>query len=128
MEWHGGEPHFRVDRHPKHHSLCKGDLPWREFSVENAHYNFKTGGYSCFVTSPISEDTAFSIDYGGGKIWDRYESEVGNRFSTYRRLDGELDGLVEKIVQEQFPHKVNLIHGTLEAGDDVSRPYLGYAF
>lgn len=101
-------------------AYVKETYPGANFSVENAHYNFKTGGYSCFVTSPISEDTAFSIDYGGGKIWDRYESEVGNRFSTYRRLDGELDGLVEKIVQEQFPHKVNLVIGTLEAGEDMS--------
>ena len=46
-------------------AYVKETYPGANFSVENAHYNFKTGGYSCFVTSPISEDTAFSIDYAG---------------------------------------------------------------
>lgn len=94
--------------------------PGQGLSVRSAHYNFKIGGYSCLITSPTSQDTTFSIHYGGGTIRDEYEWEVGNRFSTYRRLDRELDQLVEDIIAKKFPHKVNLVTGTLKSGEDMS--------
>ncbi len=102
-------------------AYVKETYPNAGFAVAKAHYNFKTGGYSCFVTSPTSEDTAFSVEYHRGKIRDDYEYEVANCFSTYRRLDRELDSLVEKIVGEQFPHKVNLLLGSMRGEEDMSR-------
>lgn len=60
--------------------------------IQDCSYSFKEGAYRVFVQSQNSRDTAFAV-YGnsfGTILYDNYENEVANHFTTWRRLDEEL--------------------------------------
>ncbi len=60
-----------------------------------------------FVQSPISEDTAFSIfiDGFGNVLRDKYDYEVANNFTTYRRLEGELREIGSDLIRTKLNYK-----------------------
>lgn len=85
--------------------------------VNKATYNFKDSSYGCFVHSPTSEDTVFRVSVRKGRIEDDYPYEVGNKFTTLRRLEDALDKEVEEVIKAGFPYPIRLIGGKLQ--DDI---------
>lgn len=93
--------------------------PGDSFTVEKAKYNFKFQEYFCIVSSPTSADTVFSVSLRKNRIEDNYESEVQNRFTTFRRLSDLLDQQVEDVVKRDFPYEIDMVIGSF-AGDGDS--------
>lgn len=85
--------------------------PMLDLELTEVKYNFKNSAYGCYAQSRISEDTKFYIGYSHGKVSDDYEFEVANSFTTYRRLSGEFNDLVTKIIEKEYPHETTLIIG-----------------
>ena len=94
--------------------------PNMDLTVGKATYNFKNGEYFCMLQSSTSKDTAFSIGYKSGKLNDRYQSEVANRFTTYRRLSDELNKNIERIIAEEFPYETEMVIGDFSKADQES--------
>lgn len=71
-----------------------------DLKIEKCAYNFKFGLYIVVVQSSISKDTTFSVNVGsfGNVLEDNYESEVANNFTTFRRLDKELEEIANNII------------------------------
>lgn len=65
--------------------------PSTGFVLEEVGYSFKDGGYYALVTSPSSEDSAFTLtfDHWGKLRWDNYEDRVVHRENTAHRVDME---------------------------------------
>ena len=78
--------------------------------ITDFNFNFKTGGYYANCQSTSSRDTVFSInvDSFGNIGYDTYESEVLERYSTFRRLDSELRHIGDAMFRENLDH--NVVH------------------
>lgn len=69
-------------------------------TIQHSAYNFKFSSYFVFTQSETSKDTAFSIyvDSFGNVLYDDYEYEVANNFTTFRRLDEELSQIAHEVI------------------------------
>ena len=76
--------------------------PGTDFVLDQVGYSFKDGGYYAHVTSPSSEDSAFTLafDHWGKFRWDSYEDRVVHRENTARRVDLEYRQLAEKVLSQ----------------------------
>ena len=83
--------------------------PDLDLNVPKATYNFKFSEYTSIVESKTSEDTRFAVRYRKGRIIDSFRYEVGNSFTTYRRLQKEFDGIIEDIIAKDFPTPTSLV-------------------
>ncbi|WNS45290.1 hypothetical protein [Paenibacillus sp. MMS20-IR301] len=79
--------------------------------VQKTSYNFKFSSYIVLVQSDVSKDTAFNIsaDSFGKVIRDDYEFEVANYFTTFRRLDSELQGIAIAIIGGKLDYDFDYI-------------------
>jgi hypothetical protein len=82
--------------------------PDMDLEVSKAKYNFKFSEYYSRVESKTSQDTNFSVGWSKGRIDDDYEYEVKNHFTTYRRLQEELDHTVQEILEREFPYETSI--------------------
>ncbi len=82
--------------------------PNMDLEISRAKYNFKFSKYYSKVESNTSQDTNFSVSWTKGNINDDYEYEVKNHFTTYRRLQDELDHTVEEILEREFPYDTSI--------------------
>lgn len=94
--------------------------PESDLEVSRAQYNFKISAYASRVSSPLSEDTRFSVSWNGERMTDSYESDVAGRMTTYRRLCDELDRLAEAALSADFPYEITLALADLTREEDLS--------
>lgn len=79
-----------------------------DYAISKIDYNFKDGDYYVRITSPTSEDSAFSISYtmSGKYKYDTYDQNVVGRENTFRRLDEEYRKRCEELLQSRdFPYR-----------------------
>lgn len=94
--------------------------PQLQLEVPWATYNFKFGEYMTYLESPTSPDTAFTVSWKRGAIYDRYETEVTGRFNTYRRLQQELDAQIEALLARDYPYETTLVLADFQDEGDLS--------
>ena len=106
--------------------------PDTDFLLDEVGYSFKDGGYYAHVTSPSSEDSAFTLafDHRGKFRWDSYEDRVVHRENTARRVDMEYRQLTKQVLGQMESYDPDGIqYGTLELNrqeapeDGDCRPY-----
>lgn len=90
------------------------DLDYKE---KKSTYNFKFNYYGKYVQSKSSEDTGFYVYYNEGEIEDNYDNCVEGMLNTYSRLEEQFDDAVEKIIDENFPHKTDMVLANFYKGD-----------
>ena len=93
-----------------------------DYVIEDVSYDVKMGDYAALVTSPSSPDTVFHLHFSGwGKLnGNDYPYEVGNNFTTYRRVNGDYRDLVDQMLAAEYPPE----HFFIAFGDlgfDMSR-------
>ena len=76
--------------------------PGTDFVLDEVGYSFKDGGYYAHVTSPSSEDSAFTLAFNHwGKFrWDSYEDRVVHRENTALRVDMEYRQLTKQVLSQ----------------------------
>lgn len=87
--------------------------PSLDLELSKVSYNFKNSAYGCNAASKKSEDTTFYIGYSHGKVFDEYEYEVANHFTTYRRLSKDFDDIVTNVIENEYPHETTMVIGDL---------------
>ena len=102
-------------------TYVKNYYPDLDAEVSEASYNFKFSMYTSTVKARTSKDTYFHVDWRKGKIYDNYEHEVANRFTTYSRLQKEFETEVEKILKEEFPHEHTLLIAEICKDEDTMK-------
>jgi hypothetical protein len=80
-----------------------------DYEMNEVTYNFKFSEYYSVVKFPSSEDSCFMVSWRDGKIYDDYEYEVANLYSTYRRLQKEFSKTVEDIINKEFPYETSIL-------------------
>ena len=92
--------------------------PNTDYYVDSVGHNFKTGGYLAHIKSKSSKDTYFSVKYNSfGKVgYDNFESYVGDRFNTWRRIDGEYREKTDEVI-ENLDVDTDIAFGGLETSD-----------
>lgn len=89
----------------------------KDFVLERVSFNFKTGGYYGYITSPSSMDSSFclAMDQLGRIRYDSYESDVLSGGNTADRLWTDYRNTVEKVLNSKaFPYTAYISFGDLE--------------
>ena len=95
--------------------------PDMNLEVTKAVYNFKFKEYFSNVQSITSMDTAFRVSWVGGKVEDDYEITVLGGYSTYQRLQRELNDIVEETIAREFPYETSIVIADADkSADDFS--------
>ena len=87
-----------------------------DFFVEDVSFSFKDSRYYAHVSSPSSDDSAFSIviRMNGRLVFDTYADRVTRRGNTADRLNTEYRRRVDAILDSSaFPFDVNIGFGEL---------------
>lgn len=90
-------------------SYVKENYPDMDLEIPKASYNFKFSNYFSTVQSKTSPDTYFTVEWSDGKIYDTYESDVINHFTTLQRISTEFNKKVEAIINEEFPYETSIL-------------------
>lgn len=104
-----GNPVTKIYATSQIRSYVEKNYPNMNLEVSKAVYNFKFGDYISHVQSTTSVDTNFSVSWKKGKINDRYEIEVLKRYTTYQRLQRELNNIVEETISREFPYQTSIV-------------------
>ncbi|MBR5825738.1 MAG: hypothetical protein IKY78_01490 [Clostridia bacterium] len=72
----------------------------KDFTVDEAVYDFKTGNYYVNIVSPSSPDSSFTLyaDMKGNIGYDTYESAVLKKWNTASRIDDAYRESVDKLL------------------------------
>jgi hypothetical protein len=98
-------------------SYVEKTYPLSNLEVPKASYNFKFSEYASHVQSKTSMDTEFSVAWSKGRIYDSYESDVVNRYTTFQRLQQEFSKTIEDIVIKEFPYETSMLFADLGKAD-----------
>ena len=88
----------------------------RDFEVERVAYDFKSGNYYAYVTSPTSIDSHFSlgIDMWGNLQSDYYADRVTNGLNTAGRINEQYGARVDSVLDNQaFPYTAQIGFGDI---------------
>ena len=87
-----------------------------DFLLDEVVFNFKTGAYYAYVSSPSSIDSSFTlaIAQNGELIFDDYSDRVTSGWNTARRIDDEYRALTLEIIDgEAFPYDAHIGFGEI---------------
>ncbi|MDO4490007.1 MAG: hypothetical protein Q4B85_02885 [Lachnospiraceae bacterium] len=83
--------------------------PELPLKVQKAGYDFKVMGYYCYVYSPESQDTSFTVWKNGRELEDDYSHRVLEKENTVIRLMQEADTYTEQVIGEMLPYRTALV-------------------
>jgi len=89
--------------------------PGTDYTIDRVVYSFKDTGYHCFVVSPSSADTRFTVvvDQWGRLYYETYDT-VASKWNTARRLEEEYRALTDTVFDSSiFPYASDIAFGTL---------------
>lgn len=87
----------------------ESNYPGHDFEIPKASYNFKTGAYVSVVKSKSSQDTYFAVSWTRGDVGDNYETEVASKYTTFRRLNSEINQVLRDIVGSEYPYSTSMV-------------------
>lgn len=97
-----------------------------DYVIQDAGYNFKTGGYWVHISSPSSPDGTFSVytDGLGRYQLDTWEYDVLRHGNTARRLEAAYRAAGDAVFNAPtFPFKTDVEFTELMFGDRGETPY-----
>lgn len=104
-----GNPVTKIYATSQIRNYVEKNYPNMNLEVSKAVYNFKFEDYVAHAQSTTSVDTNFSVSWKKGKINDRYEIDVLKRYTTYQRLQKELNNIVEEAINREFPYQTSIV-------------------
>lgn len=81
--------------------------PHNSYQISAADYDFKTGGYSCRITDPDSEDKSFYATYSyGGDIDDTYDMAMDKEY-TLMRIEQDFRDALDPLIDSELKEDEN---------------------
>lgn len=95
--------------------------PNMELEVPKVKYNFKFEEYTSHIQSKTSSDTRFMVSWSNGKIYNSYDGDVVQRYSTYGRLQQEFSDKMKEIIKKEFLYETSMVFADMGKEDgDIS--------